>query len=60
MMMSEAVDAANKANVKELWLTHFSPSMPYPNNYIDNARKVFSNTKVVPDGMMTTIQFQDN
>jgi hypothetical protein len=34
--------------------------MPYPNNYIDNARKVFANTKVVPDGMMTTIQFQDN
>ena len=60
MMMSEAVDAANKANVKELWLTHFSPSMPYPNNYIENARKVFANTKVVPDGMMTTIQFQDN
>lgn len=44
MLFSEAAHIANDSNVSELWLTHFSPSLKNPEEYIDIARSVFPNT----------------
>lgn len=44
MLFSEAAHIAKDANVKELWLTHFSPSLKNPEDYIDIARNIFQNT----------------
>jgi len=51
MIFSEAANIALKANVKELWLTHFSPSMPEPEQFIDTARNIFQNTVIGCDLM---------
>ena len=50
---------AKKAGVKELWLTHYSPSMSYPKNYEGAARKIFNNTHVAKDGRSITLAFED-
>lgn len=44
MLFSEAAHIAKDSNVKELWLTHYSPSLKNPEEYIDIARNIFNNT----------------
>jgi Metal-dependent hydrolases of the beta-lactamase superfamily III len=34
MLFSESAEIAKQANVEELWLTHFSPSMINPEEYL--------------------------
>lgn len=51
MIFSEAATLALNANVKELWLTHFSPALPAPEKCIESASKIFPNTKVGRDLM---------
>lgn len=57
MIFSEAANLAKKGEVKELWLTHFSPSLLNPEDYIDNTRKIFSNTFLGQDRMIRTMNF---
>jgi len=57
MVFSEAADLANRGGVKELWLTHYSPAMTDPENYIDVAKNIFPNTKLGYDRLATTILF---
>ena len=59
MLFSEAADLAAQAGAKELWLTHFSPSLPDPEAYLDPIRPVFDNVQCARDGMKTTLRFQD-
>ncbi len=59
MIFSEAATIAQKANVKELWLTHFSPSMPHPEEYLSFASDIFANTIVAHDRISKTIYFSD-
>ena len=59
MLFSEAAAIAKQANVKELWLTHFSPAMPFPMNFIKNATSVFENTVLGTDRKTTTLLFED-
>jgi ribonuclease Z len=59
MIFREAAEIAKKANVKELWLTHFSPSLPDPYNYIANATAVFPATKTGKDRMVKILKFQE-
>lgn len=44
MLFSEAATLAQNSHVKELWLTHFSPAMDKPENYLENAKIIFQNT----------------
>lgn len=46
MMMQDAAKIAKQANVKQLWLTHHSPSMMNPWIYADEIQKIFSNTTI--------------
>ncbi|GFI62448.1 ribonuclease BN [Clostridiales bacterium] len=57
MLFSEAAKLAKLGNVGELWLTHLSPSMSEPEQFIDNAQSIFRNTKVGYDRMTTTLNF---
>jgi len=59
MLFSEAAAIARDGGVDELWLTHFSPAMPDPENYIDIARAVFPNTKLGRDRKTKTLIFKD-
>ncbi len=58
MLYSEAAEIAKNAEVKELWLTHFSPSMPDPQEYIDTAKKIFPNTIAPEDKKTTVLKFE--
>ena len=59
MLFSEAAKLAKLGNVKELWLTHLSPSMKEPELFIDNAKNIFANTKVGYDRMYKRINFEE-
>jgi len=59
MLFSEAAKLARIGNVNELWLTHLSPSMKEPEEFIDNAVKIFKNTTVGYDRMTKRINFSE-
>lgn len=59
MMMFEAAKMAKRADVKELWLTHFSPSMTHPEHFVKSARKIFNNTVIPKDGQHKELKFED-
>ncbi|MCL1843800.1 MAG: ribonuclease Z [Defluviitaleaceae bacterium] len=58
MIFREAAQTAKKAQAKELWLTHYSPSMPDPYNYLQNASNIFPETKTGKDRMTKTLKFE--
>ena len=41
MTFSEAASLAKEAQPKEMWLTHYSPSLAHPEEYIEETRKIF-------------------
>lgn len=55
----EAAEIAKAAAVNELWLTHFSPALTEPEEFIENARSIFPNTVIGEDRMTKTIKFED-
>jgi ribonuclease Z len=57
MLFSEAASLAKAGGVKELWLTHFSPSMLNPEDYVENTRNIFCNTILGEDRMTRTLSF---
>lgn len=59
MLMTEAAEIAGQANVKRLWLTHFSPSMMNPKQYEKSLNKIFPNTVVGEDRMSIDLVFDD-
>lgn len=60
MLFSEAAKLAYDGNVKELWLTHFSPSLSEPELFIDNAKSIFENTYIGEDRKCKTIYFPED
>lgn len=59
MTFAEAAKLAKLGGVKELWLTHLSPSMSEPELFIDNAKNIFENTKIGFDRMSERINFTE-
>ena len=59
MTFEEAAVLAKKAKVKELWLTHFSPSLVRPKEYQHMAKKIFKKTKIGKDRMTKVFKFED-
>lgn len=58
MTFREAAEIAKKGNVNEMMLTHFSPAMMSPDQYIMNAREVFENTTLGEDGLIKNLSFK--
>ncbi|MPM23562.1 Ribonuclease BN [bioreactor metagenome] len=59
MTFREAANLARLGNVKKLLLTHFSPSLDNPYNYITNATNVFENTIIGEDRLELNLKFED-
>lgn len=60
MMMQEAATIAAEADVGELWLTHYSPSMAKPAVFMDEIRSIFPRTIAAKDRTTTTLKFSEN
>ncbi|MBO4337730.1 MAG: ribonuclease Z [Lachnospiraceae bacterium] len=59
MMMQEAASIAKEAGAERLWLTHYSPAMPRPRDYMDEVCKIFPKTVAAKDGQSIEIGFTD-
>jgi len=61
MTFYEAAKLAKSAepSPKEMWLTHYSPSLSYPKDYEKEVRKIFRNTHVAKDGRSVSLMFED-
>lgn len=59
MMFAEAATLAKKANVKELWLTHYSPALTRPEEFIPMVREIFPNTYPGKDGKSVDLLFEE-
>lgn len=58
MTFYEAAELAKAAAVKELWLTHYSPSLSRPDEYMEEVQKIFKNTKAGKDRKTVELQFE--
>ena len=59
MTFREAANLARLGNVKKLLLTHFSPSLENPQEFIENATSVFENTILGEDRLEFNLTFED-
>lgn len=59
MVFSEAAAMAQQAQVGELWLTHYSPAMLEPQEYLAAAQQIFANSKCGDNLLTTTLRFQE-
>ncbi len=57
MTFYEAARMARDAQVKELWLTHYSPSLVNPMEFMQETKKIFPNTVASKDGRSFTLKF---
>ena len=57
MMFSEAAETAKKSRSKELWLTHFSPSVKNPELWMEQTKKIFPNACAGADLIKKEILF---
>lgn len=60
MTFYEAAELAKAADVKELWLTHFSPSLVGAKGYMDAVREIFPNAYLGEDGKTAELEFQED
>ena len=59
MTFYEAAELAKAAEVKELWLTHYSPSLNYPEEYMEEVRKIFDAAVAAKDGQSMELVFEE-
>ena len=58
MTFCEAAHLAKDAQVKEMWLTHYSPSLTRPEEYMDEVRRIFPEAKAGKDRMSRELAFE--
>ncbi len=59
MTFNEAASLASLGNVKQLLLTHFSPSLENPHAYLNNATRIFPNTIIGEDRLSLSLNYED-
>ena len=60
MTFYEAAQLAREANPKELWLTHYSPSLTRPEEFVPKAKEIFKETKAARDGWSAELGFEED
>ena len=60
MTMYEAAKVAKSAGVPKLWLTHYSPSLMHPEEYLKEVRKIFPETIAAKDGRTVELNFEED
>ncbi len=58
MIFSEAATIAKEGEVEEMWLTHFSPALQEPEEFLHYATNIFENSIVGVDRMTKTLKWQ--
>lgn len=58
MTFYEAAEIAKVAHVKEMWLTHYSPSLTKPEEYMEEVRRIFPAAKAGKDRMSAELAFE--
>ena len=56
MVFSDSARIARNGGVKKLWLTHYSPAMKNPQDYIEATKAVFAETVLGFDGIKTSLK----
>lgn len=59
MTFYEAAEMAKKAQVAQMWLTHYSPSLIRPEEFMKDVKAIFSNSKAAKDGMTIELKFEE-
>ncbi len=59
MTFYEAAELAKRAEVPEMWLTHFSPSMINPKQYMGDVRKIFPNAYLGKNNKKRELTFKE-
>lgn len=59
MTFYEAATMAKKANVKQMWLTHYSPSLMRPQDYMADVKKIFPESIAAKDGRSVDLLFEE-
>lgn len=59
MTFYEAAEMARRAGVSRLWLTHYSPSLNRPEEFLADVRKIFKDAEVCRDGKTVELLFED-
>ena len=59
MTFYEAAQLAKDAGVKEMWLTHYSPSLIKPEEYMDEVRAIFPASVAAKDRRTVELVFED-
>lgn len=60
MTFYEAARLAKEAQPKALWLTHYSPSLTRPDEYIDKVRQIFPAAIAAKDGKTAELEFDED
>lgn len=56
MLFSDSARLAQKAEVKQLWLTHYSPALVDPEQQLRDTRIIFPRVTAAYDGIRTTLE----
>ena len=59
MTFYEAAEVAKRAGVQEMWLTHYSPSLTRPEEYMPKVREIFPNAVAARDGRSVDLMFRE-
>lgn len=60
MTFYEAAHLAKEARVSKLWLTHYSPSLIRPKDFMNQVREIFPNTEAGEDGKSILLKFEED
>lgn len=60
MTFYEAAELARRAGVKEMWLTHFSPSLVRAEDYMPQVRSIFPDSYLGKDGKSVELLFEED
>ena len=57
MTFYEAAKIAKEADVAQMWLTHYSPSLPKPEVFMQDVKAIFPRSRAAKDGMTLELDF---
>ena len=58
--IQEAAKLGKEANPREMWLTHYSPSLMHPEEYLNEIREIFPKIKTARDGWSAELGFDED
>ena len=59
MTFYEAANLAKEAQPAQMWLTHYSPSLTRPEEYMEEVKQIFPRAKAARDGWTVELEFDE-